>query len=373
MVWMVASVLVVLGLAAVGAIGILRMRNMQYWLASYWSSRRRRARPFQDETTVFVCLADHFEPFGGGVSRQKGEERVRRWLTTYPRIAERHSDSIGRRPQHTFFYPLEDYDSATLDQLAGMARDGFGDIEVHYHHDNDTADALATVLSRFARTLHERHGRLRTESDSGVPVYAFIHGNWALDNSRPDGRWCGVDNELDVLVATGCRVDFTMPSAPSDTQTRKINSIYFARGQPGQRKSHDQGRDVAVGEWARPGELLLVQGPLGLNWRARKLGLIPRIENAEVSADAPATLERVRLWARLAPRVQGADQYVFIKLHTHGATDETSAALLEGGLETLWSALEREFRDRSGFRLRYVTAWEMYSSIRDVAQGRVPT
>ena len=370
--WLLASSLIVLAVATAGVAGALRMRNMQYWLPSYWSTRRRRARPWLDGTTVYVCLADHFEPYGGGVSRQQGEDRVSRWVTTYPLIAKRHSDSVGRSPQHTFFYPLEDYDPAALDQLAGIARRGFGDVEVHYHHDNDTANGLARELSRFALTLHERHGVLRIEPGSTEPVYAFIHGNWALDNSRPDGRWCGVDNELDVLVATGCRVDFTMPSAPSDTQTRKINSIYFARGKHGQRKSHDWGRDVVVGEWAKPGELLLVQGPLGLNWRSRKLGLIPRIENGEVSADAPATVDRVRLWARLGPRVQGAEQHVFIKLHTHGATDESSSALLEGGLDRLWSALEKEFRDRPGSRLRYVTAWEMYTSIRDVAQGCVP-
>jgi len=44
-----------------------------------------------------------------------------------------------------------------------------------------------------------------------------------------------------------------------------------------------------VGQWGAPDELLLVQGPLGLNWRRRKLGLVPKIENAEISADAPPT------------------------------------------------------------------------------------
>lgn len=363
----------VLALAAGSVLWLIQRRNMNLWLGEYWATRakRRRQTPLPG-TIVYVCLADHFEPFGGGVDRIHGEARLQRWLTTYPVIAASHRDSLGRHPQHTFFYPLEDYDPATLDRLGALVRGGYGDIEVHYHHDGDTAESLAKALTGFSRVLHERHGLLRIEAGCPEPVYGFIHGNWALDNSRPDGRWCGVDNELDVLVGSGCRVDFTMPSAPSDTQTRKINSIYFARGRAGHRKSHDQGRDVAVGEWGQPGELLLVQGPLGLNWRSRKFGLVPRIENGEISADAPPSAVRARLWWRLAPRVRGAEQQVFIKLHTHGATDETSAALLGGGLQDLWSVLEAEFRDRPGCSLRYVTAWEMYATIRKLALRLTP-
>jgi hypothetical protein len=199
--------------------------------------------------------------------------------------------------------------------------------------------------------------------------YCFVHGNWALDNSRPDGRWCGVDNELQVLVDTGCVADFTLPSAPSDTQTRTINSIYFARGRDGCRKSHDTGRQLVSGDWARPGELLIVQGPLGLNWASRKFGIVPRIENAEISADARPDARRVSLWSRFAPRIPGAERHVFIKLHTHGAEDPTMASLLGGDLDRMWTELERQYRDAPGVSLRYVTAWEMYGIIRDLAAG----
>ena len=214
-------------------------------------------------------------------------------------------------------------------RVADLTRRGFGDVDVHYHHDNDTAEGLRAALLGFTKTLRERHGLLREPDESGLVPYTFVHGNWALDNSRPDGRWCGVDNELSVLVETGCKADFTLPSAPSDTQTSKINSIYFARGCAGKRKQHDTGRDLEVGQWGAPDELLLVQGPLGLNWRRRKLGLVPKIENAEISADAPPTAERVPLWFDLAPRIRGAERHVFIKLHTHGAEDPTLEALLK--------------------------------------------
>ena len=40
----------------------------------------------------------------------------------------------------------------------------------------------------------------------GVIVYGFMHGNWALDNSLPNGQ-CTVNNELDILRKTGCWSD----------------------------------------------------------------------------------------------------------------------------------------------------------------------
>jgi hypothetical protein len=366
--FIIAAVIVAGSLVTVFA--LVRLRNMHYWLGTYLSSPAKRQRAVPERATLYVCVADHFEPFGQGVERTLGQARLDRWMSEYPRIAARHRDSFGGAPKHTFFYPLEDYDEQTLDRLAEISRAGYGDVEVHYHHDNDNAASLRRALLDFKQRLRHRHHLLRDEPGADDGVYCFIHGNWALDNSRPDGRWCGVDNELSVLIDTGCKVDFTMPSAPSDTQTRKINSIYFARGRPGCRKSHDAGRDVAVGHWGSSEELLLVQGPLGLNWKSRKLGVIPRIENGEISADTRPTPDRVRLWAGLAPTVAGAPEHIFLKLHTHGAPEATMNALLGGDLERMWSWLEAEFRDRPGRQLKYVTAWEMYATIRAIAAGQ---
>jgi hypothetical protein len=80
-------------------------------------------------------------------------------------------------------------------------------------------------------------------------------------------------------------------------------------------------------------------------------------------------VDRVRLWLKLAPRIRGAEDHVFVKLHTHGAVDAATRSLLGGDFERMWSALEAEVRDRPGYRLRYVTAWEMYSIIKQIAVG----
>jgi hypothetical protein len=164
----------------------------------------------------------------------------------------------------------------------------------------------------------------------------------------------------------------TMPSAPSDTQTSKINSIYWAKGRPGHRKSHDKGRDVAAGDWRKDRGLLIIQGPLTLNWRNRKWGLMPKIESAEISYDSPPTEQRVALWESAGISVKGCEDHLFIKVHTHGALDKNADMLFGGGFETLWSALERRYRDQENCELHYVTAWEMYQKVKQLASGKNP-
>ena len=366
---MLTLVMTALVITAVVFLAILRSRNMQYWIVDYVAQWRRRRDKSGAPVNVYVCFADHYEPFGGGAESDHARARVRRWTMEYPRIASAHRDSADRHPRHTFFYPIEEYAPDVLDSIASLCSAGFGDVDVHYHHDDDTAENLERAIVGFVGTLRDRHGLLDRPQQHGRTPYCFVHGNWALDNSRPDGRWCGVDDELSVLAATGCVADMTMPSAPSDTQCRLVNRLYFARGRPGHRKSHDHGRMIGEGRpQAARGEILMIQGPLGLNWRSRKWGLLPRIENGEISADARPDAERVKLWERLAPRLVRPDgTHVFIKLHTHGAEDPTLERLLGGDFDRLWTLLEERYRDRPGYRLRYVTAWEMYQTALDMA------
>ncbi len=86
---------------------------------------------------------------------------------------------------HSFFYPEEEYRPEHLDALVELCRMGLGEIEIHLHHDHDTEANLRATLERFTNLLAERHGALPRDPVSGQPRWAFIHGNWALDNSDP--------------------------------------------------------------------------------------------------------------------------------------------------------------------------------------------
>ena len=366
--WNLTLTLIVLAITVVGGAWlILKSRNMHIWIIPYIVGWLQSFFMRHDvKVKVYFCLADHYEPYWNKADRIKALSRVKKWVEGYEKLAANHRDSMGKTPQHSFFYPYEEYDEDIMNQLSELCKRGSGEIQIHLHHDNDNSANLQSTLEEFKSTLHHKHDCLHNNLDKDLVEYCFIHGNWALDNSRPDGKWCGVENELQVLVDSGCVCDMTMPSAPSDTQTRKINSIYFAKGRAGRSKSHNVGRDARVGDWARHDELLLIQGPLRLNWQKRKLGLLPRIDSGEISADAPITPERIGLWLGARVGVKGDNSQIFIKVHTHGAEDTTSDYLLGDGLNELWTELEKQVRDRENYELYYVTAWQMYKKVEEI-------
>ena len=284
-------------------------RNLHIWLPGYLRSRMAAAsRPKPKRVWLLVC--DHYEPLAGGrVDLNRAFQRVAQWRTTWPEIASRHRDSVGKPAQYTFFYPQEDYREELIEPLAEMARMSIADVEVHIHHDGEGEKDFVDRMRGFIDVLANRHGLFRRID--GDLRFGFIHGNWALDNSRPDGRHCGLNNEIQLLCELGCYADFTLPSAPSATQTSIANTIYWATDDPLKPKSHDTGIPAIPGAGVR-GDLLMVPGPLGL--RMFESGrMLPRIEMGELAGYDLPTRERAKRWLKLAPAI-GED--VFIKLHT---------------------------------------------------------
>lgn len=318
-------------------------------------------------THVFLCIADHFEPGWRAATPDLQRERVARWVEGFPASVADFADDRGRPPQHTFFYPAEAYQPEHVDQLCRLIRRGYGDLEVHLHHDNDTADRLREFLHRYLATLDQRHGLLSRDREGNIR-YGFIHGNWALDNSDPAGRWCGVNNELTILRETGCYADFTMPAAPHPAQTRTINSIYYAVDDPQRRKSHDHGTPACVGTPPPRDGLLMIQGPL-LIGRGGPGRLKPRLENGDLSGSSPPSPHRIRGWLRARVRIVGQPRWIFVKLHTHGAQEQNAAVLLGEPMQRMHRSI-RQTATENGFAFFYVTAREMAQLVRQAESGR---
>jgi hypothetical protein len=315
-----------------------------------------------------LCIADHYEPGHGRVSASIAQGRVDAWEREYPAKFERFRDSDGRPPRHTFFYPLEMYDRIQMEGLDRLCRRGLGEVELHLHHENDTSERLRETLSTYTQMLASRHGQLALDRSTGALRYGFVHGDWALDNSRPDGRCCGVNNELDILRQTGCYADFTMPSAPSVTQTSTINQIYYAVDDPERPKSHDRG--VQVGSAAKPADsLMLIQGPLLLNWRRRKFGFLPGVENGCIQGNQAPTGRRLDLWLKARVQVQSRPDWFFVKLHTHGATEKNQRVLLGEAMVEFHEELARRAQADRDFHYHYVTAREMYNLAKAAESG----
>ena len=339
---------------------LVHRRNVLGWLFSYLLQDWRAATAPGVTRHVLFCFVDHFEPGWKQPSYEQECERVARWQTRYPKLCESHRDADGRPPVHTFFYPEEEYRPEHLDALVGLCRQGLGEIDIHLHHHNDTDAGLREKLRRFTRTLSEDHDALPLDKNTGKPRWGFIHGNWALDNSHPDGHWCGVNNELIILREEGCYADFTYPAAPDPCQTSTINRIYYAKDVSDKPKSHDTGVRVHVGGQAE-GDLMLIQGPLGFRWKARKFGLIPRIENADVRASCPPDIDRVDAWVSTGIHVEGRPEWTFVKVHTHGTQERDAEALLGDPMDKAFTHLESKYNDGQKWKLHYVSAREMYN------------
>ena len=347
---------------------VFRVRGLTWWTVLGLLRAGRIPLLGDDRRKIFLCIADHYEPMVGNAPLHIQRERVDRWLQEYPRSVAGIADSRGRPPQHTFFYPAEVYTPEPIEKLAGLCRQGLGDVEIHLHHDNDTADHLRETLMTFKEMLFHRHGLLR-KNGQGEITYGFIHGNWALCNSRPDGRWCGVNDELTVLRQTGCYADFTMPSAPSSTQTTTVNSIYYANDRSPRPKAHDRGIPAKVGLAPPEQSLLLIQGPLSLDWARKKWGFLPGLENAAVQSGFPPNLARFMLWLRMGIGVGGRPEWIFIKLHTHGALECNADILLGEPMRRFHQELAAFTAQRPGLQYYYVTAREMADLVHQAEAG----
>ena len=360
--------LALLLLAGTAFVRLLRRRNIAGWLLAWLRQDWRAPVPAGTTRHLLFCFVDHYEPAWGKPGLDIERRRVARWHRDLPRLCEGHRDADGRQPVHSFFYPEEEYREEHLDALVDLCRQGLGEIEIHLHHDDDTEAGLREKLSRFTELLAARHDALPRDPHTGQPRWAFIHGNWALDNSHPSGRHCGVDNELIVLREEGCYADFTLPAAPDPCQTRTINRIYYGKDDPARPKSHDTGPRVRAGG-SQDGDLMIIQGPLGFRWRSRKFGLIPRIENSDIRTVSPPSPDRIDAWVETGIHVEGRPEWTFVKIHTHGTEEEDIDTLLGRAMHQAYGYLEERYNDGTDWKLHYVSAREMYNIAKAAEAG----
>ena len=330
------------------------------WMAGWAADRARKAMagPPAGERHLLFAVCDHFEPRHGRPPHEVARARVRAWREGYPRLAVRFRDASGRGPKHTFFFPGEEYAPDLVEPLAELVEAGHAEIEVHLHHDGDTR---ASLRGKLQRTLADLSSHGVVPRRGAAPAWAFVHGNWALANGRPDGRWCGVDDELALLRELGCYADFTFPCAPDPCQPAVVNRIYRARDDG--RRAYDRAAPTV-----REGErVLLVQGPLAIARREPHRGRGLRLESGALDAGDPPSRARLRTWIDQFVHLAERPEWTFVKVHTHGAIERNAAVLLGEAMADLHRALAAL---GPGWRVHYVTAREMYNVARAALDGR---
>src|SRR6185437_7185020 len=343
-----------------------KIRSNVRWLPNYLWQRATRKRD-AGRVHVILSLADHFEPGivpGKGSARaakSEQERRIETWFREIPRVLDRWRDAEGRPFYHTYFFSAEQYDPDLIEALAEHCRDGWGEVEIHLHHGveaPDTREHTEKQIIEFRDALAHKHGCLSQWNDAGPVRYAFVHGNFALANSKK-GRACGVDSEMQVLCDTGCYADFTMPSAPDIAQVPKINSVYECGLPLDKRAPHRTGTDLEAG---RPPRIfpLMIQGPLMLDFsRPAKGARYPHIENGALTWKYPANMKRFQLWRRAGITVKGRPDWIFIKLHCHGMDPRDSDAMYGAPLREFLRELLEDSQKSGQYSVHFTTAREM--------------
>jgi hypothetical protein len=346
------------------------------WLPAYAWQRVTR-RPPRGKVHVIISLADHFEPAfvpENGQARAPYAEQERRlesWCRNYPKLFDSWRDSDGYPFVHTYFYPAEQYERALIERLAEHCKAGWGEIETHLHHGvgaPDNAENTRRQLVEFRDALAHEHGCLSYFDGSGLPRYAFVHGNFALANSA-GGRACGVDSEMQVLADTGCYADLTLPTAAfHPAQTAKINSLYECALPLDQRAPHRRGVDLQRGRTPQVFPII-VQGPLLPDRTPSKQSLRPGIENGAITASCPATVRRLNLWKNASISVHGCPDWLFVKLHCHGMDPTQRDAMLGEPILNFLRELVQGSPTRNEV-LHFVSAREMVNIMLAACDGR---
>jgi hypothetical protein len=341
------------------------------WLLRYpaWRAGELLSRNHGSEGTrhlVFV-VANHFEPGLGS----EAIARLEKWCDLARATGDAIRDHDGTPFRHTNFFPAEQYERPLLEMMSELQADGYGEVEIHLHHGVDEPDTAANtrrMLETFRDTLAEEHKCLSRENAGGQPKYAFVHGNWALANSA-GGRFCGVDNEMQILADTGCYADFTLPSVPFQSQVPRINAIYQCDNSFAAARPHRSGPGLKVGDELRLP--VIVTGPLVFDWTRRVRGLpVPRLEDGALAQNYPLNLNRLEHWRSAGISVKGRPQWTFIKLYSHGFFDMDQDAMIGEQLRRFMNEV-LEFGERTGeFQVHFASAREAFNMVVAAVEGK---
>ena len=357
-----------------------KFKNNLPWLARYPFVRANSflEKDFEKPKHIIFTVADHFEPSWSANGLLDLDTQKRR-LDDYYKLARKTGEAVidadGTKFRHTNFFPAEQYDKDLLNTMAAMQAEGLGEVEIHLHHGvetPDTAENLQKTLIEFRDCLAEEHKCLSTFDGSEKPMYAFVHGNLALANSK-GGKCCGVDEEMQILQETGCYADMTLPSAPDETQVSMINKIYECGLPLTEKMPHRKGNRVsAFGN--QPQLPLIFTGPLIFNWTRRVKGLpVPRIDDGALVDNQPSDLARLNRWISANITVKHRPEWIFVKLYCHGFFDSDQSACIGEKARRFFSEIIENGERTGDYKVHFASAREAFNIVLAAIDGKKGT
>ena len=121
---------------------------------------------------------------------------------------------------------------------------------------------------------------------------------------------------------------------------------------------------------AESGDVMLIQGPIGINFKWRTPKGLPHVENADVRKACPPLKSRIDQWVSSHIHVKGRPEWAFIKVHTHGTQENDMDTLLGQPRHDMHSYLETKYNDGKNYVLHYVSAREMYNIAKAAEAGK---
>jgi hypothetical protein len=331
---------------------------------------------------VMFAFVDHFEPIGSVEAINKQTDT---WVYDYMAMAGRHTDADGRHPVHSYFLismpAIESYNlHNVLTRLNQVTYNGYGEVEFHCHHgvwdesirtEQDATTELINLIS-MAKKNFNMHGALITAQPLPKITFGFIHGMWALDNSRlndwdenPHLEWCGVNRELDLLKQEGAYADYTFP-AWGPMQPLNRNMIFYCTDDefPASYKNPLNIFPVEVNK-SPLDKLMIIQGP----------NSNPNISVVPGGFYDWPTLEKMDLWVNENVHVAGNDDWIFVKVHTHGLSGDLNnwfvrESFFGGIIDLFYRKIEQKYNDGVEWKLHYVSAREMYNIVKAAEAGK---
>jgi hypothetical protein len=325
---------------------------------------------------VMFAFVDHFEP------QSWPSPEVQMWADDYIALASRHVDADGRHPIHSFFQlcPTQ-FLHQSLTSLNEVSYKGYGEVEFHLHHgiayERNRSETEATedfvFLVEQSSEAFNCHGASIIAQATPTRTFGFIHGMWALDNSRwntwsepgdPHFEFCGVNQELRLLRELGAYADFTFP-AWGPMNPLITDSIFYVEDDEFSSSYKDPNniRPVQVNQ-PEFGDLMIIEGP------ATNANIGARSDTVDV-----ATLERMDDWVSHRVHVLGQDNWVFVKVHTHGVAGNPANnqllwdALFGDRMDSFYTDIEAKYNDGINWKLHYVSAREMYNIVKAAEAG----
>ena len=336
----------------------IKRKHVDIWLLSYLKGLIKGAPKVDGPVHLMVMVVDHFELNGH-------EDRLDAWLKTYPKIVDQFRDADGHKPQHTFFYALDLLHEHELEALQPLVEQGYGEFELHWHHAHDTSETFMKKMHEVM-PVFQKYGYMKPIKPGKLACFAFIHGNWSLDNSR-GAEFCGVDNEIQLLQELGCYADFTFPALFQKAQPGYINDIRYSIDD-GCPKSYQVARKSQCGVQAKANEFMIFQGPLTMNWKDWRHKWHPNFEDGDLHAQAThGDPRRIDAWVRQAIHVEGRPEWQFVKLFSHGAQDHRSLA--GPATAKMFEHFQNHYNDGEKYVLHYVNAREAYNMVKAAEDG----